>query len=333
VSAADLLLADAGAVRALAADALEPAPDDGARIARVVAAAFGDATLALIHYGSHAQRSGARSDSAYDYFVIVRGYEPAYRALAATRGLRRSPRTAALLNRILPPNVLALRIAGEGETALAKCAVLSLADLERAVSPRARDHFVLGRLFQHVQLLEPRDGASRDAVLRCIAESRARTIDWGRPYLPERFDADRYLLALLARSFAGEIRPEAEQRLDALTGAQRGALAPVYAQVLQRLESLKITHREGDVHRLAEAVPAAERRRWERYFARSKRRATARWGKYVLLYDDWLAYLLAKIERRSGQRILLTEKERRWPLIFLWPRAFRYLRQRPQVRR
>ena len=76
-----------------------------------------------------------------------------------------------------------------------------------------------------------------------------------------------------------------------------------------------------------------ERRRWERYFRRSKRRATLRWGKYVLLYDDWLEYVVRKVERRSGVAVELTPRERRWPLIFLWPRVLRYLRTRPQRRR
>ena len=333
MSAADSILADSGAVRALAADVYEPASSAGARIAASVAAAFGPACLALIHYGSHAQRSGAEPESAYDYFVIVSSYRAAYDAFAASHGMRRSPRTAAWLNRILPPNVIALHVGALEPPALAKCAVLTLADLEREVSPRARDHFVQGRLFQHVQLLQPRDPASRDAVSRAIAASRARTFDWGRPYLPARFDAERYLSALLARSFAGEIRPEAEHRLEALTGAQRGPLAPVYHQLLQRLESRNLIAQEGAVYRLAEPVAAAEMRRWERYFRRSKRRATARWGKYMLLYDDWLDYLLQKIARRSGTTIVVTERERRWPLIFLWPRALRYLRTRPQRRR
>jgi hypothetical protein len=52
----------------------------------------------------------------------------------------------------------------------------------------------------------------------------------------------------------------------------------------------------------------------------------------MALYDDWQDYLLRKLERRSGVRVELTERERRWPLIFLWPKAIRYLRTRPQRR-
>jgi len=68
------------------------------------------------------------------------------------------------------------------------------------------------------------------------------------------------------------------------------------------------------------------------YFRRSEVRATSRWFKYIALYDDWLEYILQKIARRSGISVELTERERRWPLIFLWPKAIHYLRSRPQRR-
>jgi hypothetical protein len=301
-----------------------------ARIVDALAAAFGGACAAILHYGSHAQRSDARPESAYDFFVIVDEYPPAYRSLAHTRGLARSPSFAARLNRILPPNVVAVVIPELAPPALAKCAVLSLADLGRAVSPRARDHFVQGRLFQHVQLAFARDASSRSAVLAALAECRERTLVWGRPYLPPAFDADGYIRALLERSFAAEVRPEGADRIDALTGAQRDALAPVYDELLQRFVARNVIRREGKVYRLALPVSPAERRRQERWFARSKRRATMRWAKYVLLYENWLTYVVEKIERRSGVAIELSERERRWPLIFLWPRVMRYLRTRPQ---
>jgi hypothetical protein len=330
---ADALLADPAAVRALTADVAEPPSPHTARLADALAASFGDAAAALIHYGSHAQRSGARAESAYDFFIIVSDYGSAYRALAASRGTHFRPWLAARLNRILPPNVIAIHAAELTPPAVAKCAILSLRDFAHAVSARAPDHFTQGRLFQHVQLAWSRDPECTAAVIAALAECRARTIDWGRPFLPDSFDAAAYLRALLSRSFEAEVRPEADHRIDTLTGAQADALAPVYDELLQRLAAGKIVRKEGVVYLLTAPVTTSERRRWERYFARSKRRATLRWGKYVLLYDDWLEYVVRKVERRSEMEIDLTPRERRWPLIFLWPRVIRYLRSRPQRRR
>jgi hypothetical protein len=42
--------------------------------------------------------------------------------------------------------------------------------------------------------------------------------------------------------------------------------------------------------------------------------------------------VVEKVARRGGAAVALTERERRWPLIFLWPKAVRYLRSRPQRR-
>jgi hypothetical protein len=41
-----------------------------------------------------------------------------------------------------------------------------------------------------------------------------------------------------------------------------------------------------------------------------------------------LEYLVHKVERHSGERIVLSQRERCLPLLLLWPKFFRYLRRR-----
>ncbi len=65
------------------------------------------------------------------------------------------------------------------------------------------------------------------------------------------------------------------------------------------------------------------------YFNFSKLRVTARWIKHVLTFENWLPYVVRKVERRTGMTVELTALERRLPLIFLWPRLVRVLRNRP----
>ena len=131
---------------------------------------------------------------------------------------------------------------------------------------------------------------------------------------------------LLERSFSGEIRPERGGRIDALLGAQREVVVRVYDALLQQLARERILVQSGNVYRLAKPASALRSLRTGWYFRSSKIRATARWSKYVVLYDDWLDYVVRKIARRSGVTIELTARERRWPLIFLWPKAIQYLR-------
>jgi hypothetical protein len=287
--------------------------------------------VAVVHYGSHVTAGEHRPGSALDFFVVVDGYPAAYASVVARADTGMSAEKAARLALRLPPNVVSVV---DGESGLhAKCAVYSLSDFRHACGEHAPDHFAQGRLFQQVQLLWARGAAERDEVASILVGVRLRTLEWGRPSLPATFDAAAYCQALLERSFAAEIRPEKADRTRELLAAQAPVLHPAFAAVLALHAAGGELVDEGGSYRLARPVTAAERARIAAYFARSKARATLRWGKYVALYDDWLEYVVKKVERRTGQTIDLTPRERRWPLVFLWPRALRFLRDRPQNRR
>jgi hypothetical protein len=332
VPATRSLLADPALRAALASGLDAPPSPEAAALAAVIARAFGGATLAIVHYGSHAHRSDARPESAHDFFVVVERYGDAYRSARATIGTRYRPATAALLNHVLPPNVVAITDRAAAPPRRAKCAVLSLRDFRRACSARARDHFVRGRLFQPAQLVWARDAEARTAVVDAVLEARAGSFDWGHAHLPPRFDAERYCRVLLETSFAAEIRPEGGARVDALLVAQRSTLVPMAAALLRALEAKGVLASDGETYVDRHRPGRWTRIRWALYFRRSALRATLRWAKYVALYDDWLEYVLQKVARRSGVAVELTARERRWPLLFLWPKAVRFLRARPQRR-
>ena len=325
---------DPGLRAALLADVDDPLSPDTRLLVDFLAAAFGPSTAAIIHYGSHAQRSDARPDSAHDFFIIVDRYIEAYRSLAAMVGTGFSPHVAATLARVLPPNVVAVTMPPVTTPAAhalrAKCAVLSTRDLARACSARAKDHFTKGRLFQQVQLAWTRDPASRRAVLDALVHARAETFDWGRPYLPSHFASEVYCRVLLESSYAAEIRPEGGERVAALLHAQRDTLVRLYDALLMHLVSRRILRFDGNVYTDAAPPDRRQKLRVATYLRKSKVRATVRWMKYIWLYEGWLDYIVQKIARRSGMQIQLTARERRWPLVFLWPKAIRYLRARPQ---
>jgi hypothetical protein len=327
-------LADPTLTAALASGLDLPPGPETSLIADHLARVFGRAAVALIHYGSHGRPDDAHPESAQDFFVIVERYGEAYRSFKQADPRTRLPaRTAALLNRILPPNVIAVRVPIEGVDRQAKCAVLSLRDLVRGCSRRAPDHFTRGRLFQDVRLLWSRDAAARAEVVEALISARFGTFDWVRPYLPARFDAETYCHVALATSYASEIRPEGTGRAAALVAAQRDFLVPAYSALLRKLAADRVLSPEGDVYRDLRPPGVLRKYLSRLYFSRSRVRSTLRWLKYVALYEGWLDYVLRKVERRSGVTIHLTSWERRWPLIFLWPRALRFLLGRPQRRR
>lgn len=313
-------------------DALEfglddPTPPESSDMAAFLARSFGPTTVAVVQYGSRLRPADARPESAHDFFVVLGRHLPGYRSLSATVGTRYPPWLAAGLNHLLPPNVVSVTFVGPSGARVAKCAVLGLGQLERACSKHPPDHFVRARLIQDVRLAWVRDAAAGERVRRAVACARATTFDWGRPFLPPRFDAESYARTLLRVSYETEVRPEGAARIDELVRAQRAQIAGVYGPLLEDRVARGQLAREAQGYRDLAPPSAFARARVRLFFSWSKARSTLRWIKYVALYDDWLDYVVRKVERRSGTPMVLTERERRWPLLFLWPRAFRFIFQ------
>jgi hypothetical protein len=236
----------------------------------------------------------------------------------------------AALNAWLPPNQVSLPVSlADGTRVLAKCAVVSETALQRGTSPYRGDHFMAGRLFQPTEVLYSAGPPAEEAVLDALVSAHALTYDWVRMWLPARFDVADYCRTLLRVSYAGEIRPEPEGRAEALWRAQEDYLRPVYSVLLEALQARgDLVSPESGVYALARPSSAFARVRSRFYFQWSLVRATARWAKYVVTFEDWLEFMLHKVRRHSGQTIELTERERRMPLIFLWPRVIDYLRHK-----
>lgn len=313
------------------AGAFREQPDpDALAAARAVARSGGESVLGVVFFGSRKTQAGPDPWSAYDLFVVTRDYRRFYRSLKADGALRRSSWLVAALNAVLPPNQVSVRAKDAiGGARHAKCAVISLARFTRETSERRHDHFCLGRLFQPAEVLYAADAPTGDAILGALTSAHAMTYSWSRPWLPESFDVETYCRTLLRVSLGREIRPEPEGRADALWEAQKEYLTAVYGILLQDLAtSGELVSREAFQYSLARGVTLGERVRTEAYFRWSLVRATLRWAKYMITFDDWLEYILRKARRHTGEDIALTPRERRLPVIFLWPRLIRYLRDK-----
>ncbi len=316
---------------AIAARALPASPRPDARIAARHCAESGGASVrAIVFFGSRRTKAAPDPWSAYDFFILTGSYRSFYRSLRDAGLLRRRPWLVAALNAWLPPNQISIRGAvHDGVPLHAKCAVVKLATLARETSPGRRDHFCMGRLFQPTEIVYAADDHARDETLAALARAHLLTLDWVRPWLPETFDVDEYTRTLLRVSLAQEIRPEPAGRADALWEAQRAELAPVYGVVLRALaREGKLHERAPGVFELPRPVGGLERLATATYFRWSLLRATVRWLKYMVTFEDWLDYILRKARRHTGEEIVLTERERRLPIVFLWPRVVRYLRHK-----
>jgi hypothetical protein len=306
-----------------------PAPDQIPPEVRDVVDLLRDACgrnlVCVVFFGSRLIGTSPGEGSAADLFVVVENYLRFYEALGSRLPTSRHSGIMAALNRVLPPNIIYVQDPG-GLRAGAKCFIVTEGDLAHALSPDARDHFFRGRLSQRVHIVHARAPRDCAAMERRIEAARALTLEWVPLYVGETFDVMEYCRRMLEVSYAGEIRPEARSRVAEVFDAQSSFFRLAYGRVMQ--EAVK----EGDLVAAGGLFRLSKRPSWRRrwrvghFFRRSKFRATLRWFKYMLTFDDWLDYIVHKIERRSGVRVELTKTERRFPIIFLWPKALRLMR-------
>jgi hypothetical protein len=321
-------LAAAPLARAISERTLAPSGDPAldAASARLVATA-GESLVGLLFFGS--RRTGAaRADawSAHDLFVVVESYRPFYAALAAAGLTGKSPGRLALVSRLLPPTQVSLRFPADGVHV--KASVIERRALECETGPRRHDHFCIGRLFQPMRLVHARDEAAREAVLDCLVSAVRETWGWARPWLPPQFDAEAYGQSALATSMRWEVRPEPAGRAAQLWAAQRELQSRALEALLAELCAAGELVAAGGASAAWSArrpVGRLERLRRSLYFRRSMARATVRWIKHVVSFEGWLDYIVQKAKRHGGQDLELSERERRFPLLLLWGRVFRYL--------
>jgi hypothetical protein len=320
-----------GLAAEVAVRALSPSSDPALDAAvQRLANACGQELEAVVFFGS--RRTGAshaNAHSAYDAFVVVREYRSFYERLRSAGLTGKRPGLMAQVSRWLPPTQYSLRFPEEGVHL--KAAVIRLDTYRRETSPRRRDHFCSGRLFQPSRVLYAAGPEARDAVVAGLVEAHRATWTWARPWLPAVFDAESYGVSALRVSMSWEIRPEPHGRADALWAAQRQEQVAVFGVLLEELREAGELRAVGErLFAPSRPLGGLERLRLDLYFRRSLVRATARWLKHVVTFEGWLDYILRKANRHAGEPIELSDRERRWPWVFLWGRLFRYLRTKDE---
>ena len=273
---------------------------------------------AVIFFGSHLVNSTPGQHSAADWFVIVDDYHAFYREFSEWFGY--PARFVAWLNRLLPPNVIHIPVAaGTG----IKAVVISERDFARAMGAHAKDHFCKGRLVQKVEVIYARDHEIGGSIDTRLLDARMSTLDWVPLYADEKFTVASYCLAMMQTSYGAEIRPESSGRVLEVIAQQQTSLIESFQPVLDAGVEQGVLARDGHEYRLVQSPGDAQKRRWRWYFRKSKIRATLRWLKYVITFAGWPDYIVRKLERRTGIKVELTDSERRWPLLLMWPKIIR----------
>ncbi len=292
--------------------------------ARYWAEAGSPHVAAVLHFGSTRSGAAPGARSAHDFFLVVDDDLGFYRALRSRGHTRRSPRLLSTLNRVLTPNVLH----GAGSAGEAKLFVITDRALRKAAGRGAPDHFVRARLCQDVAPVFVRDRAAESLASTALHDARDATVYRMRPVLRGSFGALDFARRLIEVSYGSEIRPEAPGRALEVFASQRSFFAAEYPRVLARAEQDGILSSRGGEWAYLRSAGGLDRLAARLWFAMSRARATLRWAKYIVTFEDWLGYIAAKVERRTGTRVELTARERRWPFLLLWPKFWRVMRAR-----
>jgi hypothetical protein len=220
------------------------------------------------------------------------------------------------LNLVLPPNVYYARF----EDGLrCKYCVMSLAQFERETSSRASDIHHLGRFSKRFALLYARDEGVRDAVLRSALRAMITLVPHALALLPEAFGLEEFIITELSLSYLGEQRVAEPDKVEKLFAAARDYYLEIYPRVLALYQRGHGTPRTGSAGRYLQSRAAySQRTRTDLFLRRSRYRGVLRWPKYMVTVDNWLQYILDKLERYQGIRLELTERERRHPVLFGW---------------
>lgn len=292
--------------------------------AEALASAGGAPVAAILLYGSHVQNSSPDRWSAYDFLLITDAYRPFFRSLVAGGHHGKPGWVLSALSHFLPPNIISFD-PGDPDGPGAKCVVVSPRHFRRALGPHSRDHFLKGRVVQKMALVWTRGPAEEHLVLSALKEARDGIVRWVRPFLKGDFDLDRFAETMLRVSYRGEIRPESPGRVEQVFQSQRETLLAIGEESLEAAVARGEALRVPGGFRWAREPGLPSRIWYSLYFLLSKARAFARWFKYIVTFEAWVDYITRKIQRRAGFEVVVTERERRWPVIFLWGKMFRVL--------
>ena len=303
----------------------QPVPQEADIVAAEIQRRHGQAVDGVLFYGS-CLRTQQMTDAVLDFYVLVRSYRAAYE-----KPMLR------WLNALLPPNVFYLEMGHGPQTLRAKYAVISTADFEQATTPRSIPAIIWARFCQPARLVYARDSVVQERVAQATAQAaltfiRRAVLFFASPAGDLPISCVDLWHTGFRETYRTEFRTERPETIRALYKASPERYDQIARLGLQRLEQQHVFHLQKQGGQWTVFMPLFQR--WTRRCGWTMRRFLAkvlyalRLLKTALTFGDWLPYVLWKLGRHTGVWVELSERQRRYPLIWGWPVLFKLLRQR-----
>ena len=293
----------------LAQETEGPVPPRARAAANAIRARYGSSVVAIIFYGSCLrafERGESDDDGVYDFYVVVSRYTDIYRSWAMR-----------LANAMLAPNVFALCDSAAPSGVRAKYGVISVSQFSRALSAASFDSYFWARLSQPARFAYAKDDATRDGLLKAFASAVVATVSSTLPLMGGPFQAEELWTRAFEQTYSAELRAESAQRAREICDwypERYRAITP-----LAIMAGGMVLETDATSARYGVAISSAKRRRarlaWMLRRLTGKTLTALRVAKAAITFEGGLDYLLWKIARHSGKRVIPTPWQRRHPML------------------
>lgn len=278
-----------------------------------------DAVVSVLLYGS-CLRSGDLFDGLVDLYLICDRYTSAY----DSRGL-------AVSNWLLPPNVFYTELEHEGRTLRSKYALISISDFRKGCSGRWFESYLWGRFAQPTQLVYCRNEDIRDTVERCLMLAARTLLERTLPHLPTSGTVRDLWRDALSLSYSSELRAERSGRATELASAYLEHYEDLTRQLHGQLNLTFSTfeHQQRLYYRsdISGTRRAASSLAWFLRRVQGKFLSILRLVKGLFTFVGGIDYVVWKLMRHTGREIVVPDRVRRFPLLFMWGFFWRLYRQ------
>jgi hypothetical protein len=259
---------------------------------------YGSATAAVIFYGS-CLRQATDEGLILDFYVVVD------RMISALK----NPASAGF-GHLLPPNVYYHEIPFENRTLRAKVAVISANKFLRGTGPLAFTSALWARFAQPAAILYARNAEIERRMIGALAEAVTTTAVRTAALFTEDFSARDLWVRAFRETYAAELRPESAEKGVELVERDLARYEAVTAAIFQAKKDAAGLYAPPGDERMRDRALAT----WRLRRLAGKTLNAARLIKAAFTFHGGLDYAVAKIERHSGVKVELTERERRTPL-------------------
>jgi hypothetical protein len=269
---------------------------------------------AILLYGSCLFEDTQSSTSFPDFYVLINSPKQYY-----------DSRWHSLIHALLPPNVYYGSFPGGTPPRMLQCkyCVISVEQFLRETSPQASDFHHLGRFSKRFAMAYCRDEHASHVVRQGALQAIFTLIPHTLALLPSTFTLEDFIFQQLELSYLGEKRVVEPLKVKRLMHAAEAFYSQIYPAALrlyaERWGTVQATSPFTYRKQSSPHLPAPSLSRTHAFLRRSRRRGIFRWPKYMLTVDNWLQYILDKLERHQGVKVQLSSLQRRYPLLLGWP--------------